>query len=856
MNPGDLISRYRVVGLLGKGGMGVVYRAEDTRLRRPVALKFLPRDSLTERAKCRFLNEARAAALARHPNICPIYDIEEADGELFIVMAYLEGETLHHKLARGPLEVAQAVEIALQISSGLACAHGLGIVHRDIKSANIMVDHSGHVSIMDFGLALSSDALRVTGEGTSVGTPVYMSPEQARGQEVDGRSDLWSLGVVLFEMLTGTLPFHREHRAALIHAIITDPAPEISSLRPGAPPGLQTIVAKALAKDPAARWQSAAEMAAEFKRLQGGSGALTEPEPTATQTMIMPAEKPAARKWARIAAIAAGLLIVASGGWGLYRFAAGRRSAPPTSTIPAMKQVAVLPFQAIGGADGTRTVADGLVEVLTAALSDVERFQRTLTAVPSSEVRRRGITTAEEARRFFGVNLAIVGSAQPAGDRVEFTVNLVDAVSVRQIASRTFLYDPKNPLVSRDQAITQVVRMMNLDVPAAAHSAISAGDTAAPNAYSAYIEGRGLLARYDVPGNVDRAIESFTKATQQDAKYALAYAGLGEAYWRKARATGEKQWATLANQNAEYAVQLDGKLAIAHSVLGSVYVDAGRQEDAIREFQRAMELAPANAEAPRQLAEVYKTLGRFEDAEALYIRSTKSRPTDWYGHLLLGLFYYERERYPEAEAELNQAKSLTPDNDLVRLDLGTVYRMHGRYREAVEEYQQALRIRTSAATYAALGGVLFYEHRFPEAASAVEAAIDLDSSDYRYWGNLGIYYRWTPGSEAKAPAALRKAMELAAKLAETKKSDYNIRASLAEYRARLGDATGALAEIQRIPVPARASLTTRLAIVYELTGHRDKAIAVVRSNLKSPASLNQIRDDPDLAALWREAKLQ
>jgi tetratricopeptide (TPR) repeat protein len=355
-----------------------------------------------------------------------------------------------------------------------------------------------------------------------------------------------------------------------------------------------------------------------------------------------------------------------------------------------------------------------------------------------------------------------------------------------------------------------------------------------------------------VQGNVDRAIESFKKAAGQDPKYALAYAGLGEAYWRKTRATGEKQWATLANQNAEYAVQLDGNLAIVHSVLGSVYLDAGRLPEATREFQQAMELAPGNAEAPRQLAQVYNLQGRFDEAEALYVRSTKSRPTDWYGYLMLGLFYYERERYPEAEAQLNQAKTLTPDNDLVRLDLGAVYRMHGRYPEAIAEYQQALRIRSNAATYAGLGGAYYYEHRFQEAVAAVEAAIDLDSSDYRYWGNVGIYYRRVPGSEAKSEPALRRAIELATKIAENKKSDYNARANLAEYRARLGDAKGALAEIDRIPVTARTPLTTRLAIVYELTGHRNEAIALIRANLKSQASLNQIKDDPDLEALWRE----
>jgi tetratricopeptide (TPR) repeat protein/TolB-like protein len=844
VKPGDTIGRYRIVARIGKGGMGEVYRAEDTRLQRPVALKFLPWDSLTEHGKYRFLNEARAAALARHPNICPIYDIEEADGELFIAMACLEGDTLARKIAWGPLTPPQAANIAAQIAAGLACAHGLGIVHRDIKTSNIMIDASGHVSIMDFGLALSSDAVRVTGEGASVGTPAYMSPEQARGEEVDARTDLWSLGVVLFEMLTAQLPFRREHRAALIHAILNDPIPDTGT-------ELQPIVAKALARDPAARWQSANEMLAALK---------PAPDAGLTQTLIGTAPAAArasaasttrggavapARRRGRVAAIVASV-VLALGAAALYQF----RGASPPAGLPSSKQIAVLPFQAIGSVESTRAVADGLAEVLGAALAE----HAGVTVVAAADLHRHSIDTAEGARRYYGSNLALSGAAQPAGDKVEFTVKLLDAVKPRQIDSRTFLYDPKDPLVSRDQAVGQVLRMMKLDVPAPARAA--AGDTPAPDAYSAYLEGRGFLARYDLAANIDKAIASFTTATRQDPKYALAFGGLAESYWRKARGTGDKRWSTLANQNAEYAVQLDGSLPIVHSVLGAVYRDAGRQADAIREFQRAMELAPANAEAPRQLAEIYKDLGRFDEAEALYLRSTKSRPTDWYGHLLLGLFYYERERYPEAEAELNQAKSLTPDNDVVRVDLGAVYRMQGRYRDAIGEFQQALRIHSSGATYAALGGSYFYEHRFPEAVAALETAIDLNSSNYRYWGNLGIYYRWAPGNEAKSTAALHRAIELALQSAETTQSDYSVHANLAEYRARLGEGKAALAEIERIPVTARGPLTTRIAIVYELTGHRNQAIAAIRANLKSPASLNQIKDDPDLAALWRAGNFQ
>ena len=227
MTIGDTISRYRITGRLGQGGMGVVYKADDTRLNRPVALKFLPPDSLNEQDRKRLVNEAQSAAQIRHPNVCPIYDVEEVDGQSFIVMAWLEGETLQRKLARGPLPIATAVDLAIQIANGLDAAHRLGIIHRDIKSGNVLVNADGHASILDFGLALRDGATRITVEGHTAGTPAYMSPEQVRGQTVDRRSDLWSLGVLLFEMVTGTLPFKREYQAAVTHAIAYDEAPAV-----------------------------------------------------------------------------------------------------------------------------------------------------------------------------------------------------------------------------------------------------------------------------------------------------------------------------------------------------------------------------------------------------------------------------------------------------------------------------------------------------------------------------------------------------------------------------------------------------------------------------------------------------
>jgi len=346
------------------------------------------------------------------------------------------------------------------------------------------------------------------------------------------------------------------------------------------------------------------------------------------------------------------------------------------------------------------------------------------------------------------------------------------------------------------------------------------------------------------------------RAVKADPNYALAWAGLGEAAWRKARVTGDKKWADRAVEDAERAVRLDGSLAIVHSVLGEVYGSAGRNEEAIGEFRKAIEIAPGNAEAPRELARVYKTLGRLAEAEAAYLQATKARPTDWYPHTELGVFYFERERYPEAEAELKTAAQLTPDNDIVYRDLGTVLTMQGRYGEAIEQFQHALKIQSTAATYMALGTAFFWQHRYQEAATAAETAIDLDSTRYLFWGNAGIYYKWAPGSQPKSVPALQRAVDLAQKFLETVPTDYEARANLAEYRARLGDAKGAIAELDRIPASIRSPFAARFALVYELSGRRAEAIQQILLNLKSAASLNQIRDDPDLAQLWNSPEIQ
>ena len=848
---GTTIGQYRITGKLGQGGMGVVYRAEDTRLNRPVALKFLSPGVLDDASRKRFLREAQTAAQVQHPHICPIYDIGEADGRMYIAMAYLEGNTVAQLLAGGPLNQGLAIDIGIQVTQALEQAHKRGVIHRDIKSSNIMVSPEGNVSLLDFGLALIPDASRITNEGSSVGTPAYMSPEQAQGHTVDSRTDIWSLGVVLFEMVTGHLPFRGQPVLALLSRIVTAQAPLVSEVRPEAGKELDPVVSVALSKNPADRWQSAAEFGLQLQSVRDGRRATTQTIvalPATEEVVIKP--HTLTLKWTKRRTFASiGILgLLALSGlayWGVQKM-----------VRPAERQVAVLPFEVVGNDAETRVMSDGLVETLTAQLTQLEQFQGKVQVVPASEIRSRKIANAEDARKHYGANLVITGSAQRWGERLQFTFTLVDAAKLRQVGSKSVEYDAANPMALRNGAIDAIVRLLDVELTPAARRAVTQGDTGTGNAYTEYLRGRGYLARYDSGQNLELATASLQRAIDLDPKYALARAALAEALWWKALRTNDKHWAGRAVEEAERAVKVDDSLAAAHVTLGKIYSESGRREEGLKQLLRAQELAPDNAEALRALASLYVSLGRVKEAEVAYVDSTRRRPTDWYGHLLLGFFYLQRGRFSEAETALRTARQLTPDNEVIYRNLAAAYVRQGRYKEAQDQLLAALKIEPSARTYSTLGIAYYYNGRMQEAASALEAAIDLDSSNYMSWGNLGSVYRHVSGSEAKAKAAFLRAIELGLKGLEVTPNDPRIRANLAEYHSKLGQKREALEQLDAIPPADRERFVDRVVLVYELLGQRDKAIEAVRSSSLQVSFLQYIKDDPDLGALWQDPSLQ
>jgi len=845
---GRTVSNYVIRERLGGGGMGVVYRADDTRLGRSVALKFLPSELTDDPvARERFVFEARAASALDHPHLCTIHEIDETpDGLVFICMTYYPGETLRSRIARGPLAVADALAIGIQVAEGLAAAHAHGVVHRDIKPANIVLTEDGGVKIVDFGLATQAGRARLTRSGTAMGTAVYMSPEQAQGGPVDHRTDLWSLGIVLHEMLTGRPPFVADSDQAVIHSILTANAPPVSSTRADVPPQLDAVIARCLRRDPAGRFADAGELGAALRRVRS----MITSANVSTMTGLRPVMP--RRRLPVVAGAAAGV-ILAVVAWAVLAPAAWRpiRAWLSGTGDTAPPHIAVLPLTNVGGESGSQAFCDGLAEDLSGRLSQLERYHGSLWVVPVAELRARNVTSPGEARRIFGVNIAVTGAVRRDADGVRLTLNLVDAAQARQLASRSIDARHDRLTVLENGAADALATMLDLELQPEARNSLRAGGTSSPEAFDLYLRALGSLESGSGAPDHASAAALLDRAVALDPRFALAQAARGQAYLGLYRASKDPRWVAGAESSCRAALEVEPDLAAAHVTLGQLHTATGSYEQAIAAFERARSLEPGNAAAYAGLARVYELTDRHGEAAATYRTAIALKPDYWPLHSSLARHYWQRGMLAEAEAEYREVLVLTPENHWAFNNLGGLLLAAGRRAEAGEMFQRSLELHPTYAAYSNLGTIAFADSHWQEAARLYTHALALDDRDYQVWGNLGSAAHWMGGADVRATEAFTKAITLAERQLEVNPRDAEVRADIASYQAMLGHAAAARENLFAVEVQARddAWLAFRTGETHELLGDRDQALKWLARALALGHPRAEIETAPALAGL-------
>lgn len=844
---GQTISHYKVTEKLGGGGMGVVYKAEDTKLSRTVALKFIHPHLITDESlKKRFLREAQIASSLDHPNICNIYEIDEApDGRLFFSMAYYSGESLAERMKRTPLPSREVFQICFAVAQGMSFAHRNGIIHRDIKPGNIIITEEGYIKIVDFGLAkLAAESSRLTKTDTTVGTVRYMSPEQATDKEVDHRTDIWSLGVILYELAAGQAPFRGEVDAAIFYSILHDDPPPVNEINRSIPEACAKIIMRCLEKDVSKRYQSVddllTDMAALAKDLGWGSSIAGLTVPVVTRR----SHRNAGNRL-RIAGVVTAVIVVlgASLAWWLSR---------EPSLYTTDMRLAVMPLVNKTHPDNN-TFINGLTEAVYDMLDYASRRHESMWVVPNRLVRYAKLGSYSDAREAFGVNRIITGDVQRFSNQQLLQLILRDAATLERIHSVSIPFRVESPSALADSLPGAIALLINRN-----NDEITNGMQllpVEPAAIRPYLMGLGAMEENDF----DKAIASLTIVFSEAPEFGAGRNALGWAYWKQHQLTNEEASLQHSIDHLKASARTESGLWQPLYNLGEIYQGTNNIDSAIVWYHSAIESDPGNPLVCRRLSYIYRDQKRYDEAERILQTVIERHPDYFEAHRMLAKYFYDADNEEDAIHKFKETLTFAPNDAYTINSLGVIHHQLGEYSEARKYFESAFQLLPNCQTCCNVGLILFFEKRFKESARYYELAIEYCGEDNPHvFGNWASSVYWVEGERDRAVDLFKKAIELTTQELADDPENASLIGCLIEYYASIGDTNRScemIAYAESLAVED-ASVLYSIGDAYAIFGNRTAALRYLGEAVRRGFPISEIKATPELTDLVRDPIFQ